>query len=359
MKPNSKTNLKPEDTFKPLVENAFDFLRKALEDFDKDEPKYSVIHFQAAIELILKARLMCEHWSLIISKTETANHEDFLSAKFKSVGIKEANNRLINIACDGLTGPECECFLNLSDHRNKLIHFYHQGLTKDKDEMEKIVAEQCNAWYHLHNVLVNRWGRYFSKFRKQIISIDKKMHKHREYLKTKYKNISPQIKASMERGYKFIKCPSCNFESLQEDESDKPFLTFGCLVCGFSQNGLIIDCPDCKAPIKFIGDGFEKCENCGRDFDPESLADALFDHAAAYMTIKDGEPYELGNCCYCDGFHTVVHYKDKYLCTGCLEVSDSIEYCQWCNEPNTGDMRGSYLNGCNHCDGKFGWDGDD
>ena len=43
-----------------LVENAMDFLHRSIDEFS-EHPKFSVIHFHAAVELFLKARLMAEH----------------------------------------------------------------------------------------------------------------------------------------------------------------------------------------------------------------------------------------------------------------------------------------------------------
>uniref|UniRef100_E6QVY9 HEPN domain-containing protein n=1 Tax=mine drainage metagenome TaxID=410659 RepID=E6QVY9_9ZZZZ len=51
--------MKKNVNFGKLVDNAFDFLDKAGREF-KSEPKYSVIHFYAALELFLKARLLHE-----------------------------------------------------------------------------------------------------------------------------------------------------------------------------------------------------------------------------------------------------------------------------------------------------------
>ena len=47
------------DIFDSLTRNAFDFLERGIAEFDKT-PKYSVIHFCAAVEMLLKARLMKE-----------------------------------------------------------------------------------------------------------------------------------------------------------------------------------------------------------------------------------------------------------------------------------------------------------
>jgi DNA-directed RNA polymerase subunit RPC12/RpoP len=47
-----------------------------------------------------------------------------------------------------------------------------------------------------------------------------------------------------------------------------------------------------------------------------------------------------------------------YVCASCFGEFDSLQWCGWCNEPNTGDMEGSYAFGCNHCGGKASWDND-
>jgi hypothetical protein len=138
-----------KNNFNLVVENAFDFFKKSLSEFDK-EPKYSVIHFHAAIELIMKARLLWEHWALIVTRPETANLKNFHSGDFQSVSIKDAKTRLESIVQDGLNQAEYQCFLRLSDHRNRVIHFYHPGYAGNKTELEKIVAEQCLAWYHVN-----------------------------------------------------------------------------------------------------------------------------------------------------------------------------------------------------------------
>ena len=55
----------PNELFVSLVRNAIDFLKKSVDELE-GSPKYSVIHFCSAIELFLKARLLVEHWTLII-----------------------------------------------------------------------------------------------------------------------------------------------------------------------------------------------------------------------------------------------------------------------------------------------------
>lgn len=92
-----KTKTKPQEMFDQLVENAIDFLSHSLEELE-EKPKYSVINFCVAIELFLKARLLLEHWSLVIEDPQNANITKFLSGEFKTVGIDDAIQRLEGIA---------------------------------------------------------------------------------------------------------------------------------------------------------------------------------------------------------------------------------------------------------------------
>ncbi|HDX8403318.1 TPA: hypothetical protein RQN00_003427 [Aeromonas dhakensis] len=64
-----------------LVDNAFDFLNKAVVELN-DYPKFSVINFHAAVELFLKARLMKENWSLVVSNRQEPNWDKFISGNF-------------------------------------------------------------------------------------------------------------------------------------------------------------------------------------------------------------------------------------------------------------------------------------
>jgi hypothetical protein len=79
---NMKRAKQEKNDFDLVVKNALDFFQKSLKEFDK-KPKYSVIHFHAAVELIMKARLLWEHWTLIITRPETANLKSFRSGDFQ------------------------------------------------------------------------------------------------------------------------------------------------------------------------------------------------------------------------------------------------------------------------------------
>ncbi len=57
----------PDAAFHRMTLNAMRFLRLAVQDV-ANRPDQMAIRVYTAIELILKARLLHEHWSLIVAK---------------------------------------------------------------------------------------------------------------------------------------------------------------------------------------------------------------------------------------------------------------------------------------------------
>jgi hypothetical protein len=104
-----RVSIKTSALFKSLVENGFDFLKKSVADIKKS-PKYSVINFCSAVEIFLKARLIREHWSLILAKPEFADVIKFKGGDFVSVSMEEAIRRLNNICSEKLSHEAEDAF---------------------------------------------------------------------------------------------------------------------------------------------------------------------------------------------------------------------------------------------------------
>lgn len=348
--------------FNRLVDNALDFLSRAVDDLEH-YPKYSIIHFHASVELFVKARLMAEHWTLVVAKRQEPDWERFVAGDFQSVTLDEAANRLEKVVNSGLSKKELEVFREVTKHRNKTVHFFHEAHTdkEAKELRQEIVKQQLSAWYFLHGLLTVQWKDTFSVWSAQITEIDKKLRNLHEFLGVVFENLSNEIATLKTKGVIFRDCPSCGFESQTHEDVRDSIYESECLVCGLTQRSLQVECPDCGELVFFENEGFSNCDNCGKRFEPEDVADILIDDGAAHIAAMDGDDsWNPGNCSDCDGYHTVVRTEnDEYICAGCFGVFESLQWCGWCNEPNTGDMEHSYWAGCNHCDGKAGWDKDD
>ncbi|MCE7051934.1 serine/arginine repetitive matrix protein 1 [Streptomyces purpurascens] len=139
------TRTAPSQLDFPLVRNGLDYLTSVVEHLDETESevtardvKYAVLHLQAAVEVLLKARLMAEHWSLVFSRPEDATRKALEEATLSSVSTDHAVTRLRNIAAVPITAKEEKALTGLGKHRNKLQHF---GLTAPARAVEAKAGE--------------------------------------------------------------------------------------------------------------------------------------------------------------------------------------------------------------------------
>ncbi len=334
-----------------------DFLSHSIDEF-KEHPKFSVIHFHTAVELFLKSRLMAEHWSLVVSNRGDSDWEKFIVGDFRSVTLIEAVDRLNKIIRSGFSKKDLKTFKSLTNHRNKIVHFFHESDSEEGNEKlrEAIAKEQLTTWYLLHKALTDRWSNVFSPWFVNLNEIDSRLRTHREFLQVIFDQKMPELENFKQHGYIFRNCLTCEFPSQKNIDEIGKLYEAECIVCGFTENCITIACPECEQPIVFRNEGFGKCENCNHSFDPNSLAEELVDDRNTYIARLEGDDsWQFGSCGECDGFHTVVRLDkegNNYLCTTCFGEFDSMETCGWCHELNTGDMADSYWFGCGICGGK-------
>lgn len=121
-----------DNMFNSLVSNAIDFLKHSVDELERS-PKYSVISFCSAIEIFLKARLLLEHWTLVVEDAGKANIDQFQSGESKTVGMEETISRLQNTAKVAIPQEALDSFDQLRRHRNKLVHFFHSAYVSKPD----------------------------------------------------------------------------------------------------------------------------------------------------------------------------------------------------------------------------------
>ena len=120
-----------------LTKNAFDFLETGIMEFD-DNPKYSIVHFSTAIEMFLKARLAHQDWKLLFSNQDKADWNKFKTGDFHAINTEEANKIIKTTEPNNKLIIDAHIsFRSLSNHRNKIIHFYHHGLESSQETKEK------------------------------------------------------------------------------------------------------------------------------------------------------------------------------------------------------------------------------
>ena len=345
---------KMKESNQAIFENGIDFLEKSLEEF-KGSPKYSILHFAVAVEILLKARLALEHWSLVVTKN--AHKANYIKGEFISVNLDETVKRLRDIVGENISDAEYKSFKKIAAHRNKVIHFYHGEINaeEESEELQRIIKEQCECWYHLKTLFTKKWRYHFKDQITHFEKLDWKMRRHLEYLSTVFDKKQPELEKHKKEGKIIGKCGYCSFDAVPYDIQYAELLNGYCLVCNWNNTILNLEC-ECGVPISFQNEGWGVCASCGKKYEPEDVY-ALIDELG-YDTSEWPDNDTPANCQSCDGYHTVAAIHDEYICSSCFEVSEHLGECQWCNENCTGDLENSYWKGCAVCEGKLGWDND-
>ena len=125
-----------------ILENGLDFVLTAVKDLlsiDENAPdskankrhiKYSLLHLSSGIELVLKYRLLQEHWTYVFSDMNKAASEKLKSGNFESAGIFTIIERLETFCDIKLKGDKkkrgngkAEILTDLRKKRNRIEHF--------------------------------------------------------------------------------------------------------------------------------------------------------------------------------------------------------------------------------------------
>ncbi len=337
--------------FDNLVENAFDFLERSLKQIE-EEPKYSVINFYSAIELFFKARLLKEHWSLIISKPSEANKIKFHNGDFISVNLKECVKRLKNICNENIDKKWVDILNDIKNHRNKLVHFFHKVNGKDSDKIIKnLMTEQFLGWCVIQNLLTCKWRGYFSKYQDRIKEINSFLNKHEQFLKTKYTANKPGIEERINKGKVFKECLFCNYKASQQIKTEYFYAYYACNVCNNQEKMLHIKCPECNNYTDTEFDNIEgiKCHHCSNKLNKQILLDEY------RVEEYDENSCTIIGCSSCGGTNIIENYNEEYLCLDCNEDYKSEQPCEYCYNFSLGLVSElSYLYGCSFCDGYTG-----
>jgi hypothetical protein len=313
-----------QKVFKALVDNGFDFFLRSAEELEHSQ-KFSVVHFATGVELLLKARLFHEHWTLIAAKPHECSWEDLKNGKAITISASQICSAIEKAACTDLSAQK-QLFKAIFDHRNRVIHFAPQ------EDIAKTVAEQCLAWHHLRRLLTQTWRLIFGEALTALARIEDKMRKNRGYLEVRLEQAKPELAGPSEAG-RLSTCPACELDAAVASVTKGRVVNVDCVVCDY--RGVAMR----SARLTRHLDGSETSEILD-ELDPTGEPDR-----AHCGTCCDNEP-----CVCMDG--------DDYVCVLCAERFEAVSVCECCNTRWAGwDNESSYYTGCDECDG-FDYDKD-
>lgn len=256
----------------PLLDNALDFLLSAAEHAGQNHPrswKYAILHLIAGIELLLKARLELEHWSLLFQDVDKASKSTFKSGDFRSADFESVCKRLEMISSVPIEKKDREQLYDLRKLRHKLEHF---GIDIDVPQVRSLVAKGLSlSTVFYENHLKEEIGDSEDEILGEIVI---HLREFEEFVRERLEAVLPSTVSS----YFLRECPRC-WQDTCEIQDDN---MLRCYFCGYYMDAQTLAeeltehdvdiCPECgRETLAFIiynneEAGWECCA-CGTDFD--------------------------------------------------------------------------------------------
>ena len=156
-----------------LLANGLDFLVSSAKHASRDEErswKYAVLHSWYGMELLLKARLAREHWTLLFYNIDQADKAKFAQGDFRSIDSNQAYNRLrqiCNVEIDRNDWKRLVFLRNLSNQVRHYVGVYNSNQAKslvwkctnigidfcNEQEMLNDSPEIQNLVYEINNLM--------------------------------------------------------------------------------------------------------------------------------------------------------------------------------------------------------------
>ncbi|WP_217547672.1 hypothetical protein [Streptomyces sp. GbtcB6] len=306
----------------PPVRNGIDYLASVVEHLDENESdvgprdlKYAVLHLQAAVEVLLKARLLREHWSLIFKDPGRATRKNFESGDFESCGTDAAVERLRDIAGITIDRKEVEALKDLTKDRNALQHY---GLTHNAGAVEARAGRVLDFLMRFLDteLLPLLQGPERERAMQDMIPVDAGVKNISSYVTRRLNRLRGEL-AGLES--QTIMCPTCEQMTLvvAPQSGDCRFCTaswdsaellvFDYLVCSDGQLARAYPCPQCDTTTFVEGVNF---------VDGPRLSDTLY----CFGCAARHEARDLANCSGCSRpwpIEADVDGSDTTLCPDC------------------------------------------
>ncbi|WP_326613346.1 hypothetical protein OG949_34070 [Streptomyces scopuliridis] len=316
----------------PPIANGLDYLLSATEHLTQDPVaeralKYAILHLAAGAEVLLKARLQLEHWSLVFKDPGQATRKALESGTLISCTPGEALQRLRDIANVVIGDKDSKTLTQLAQHRNALQHY---GLTGPSTEAPAVEARTAAVLDFLIRFLDEELLPALTAGERRAVQGEMTA------IRSRLESIASFAKKRMQR--------------LRAELDPVRAHT--------------VRCGECWQFALVIGGPRPRCHFCWNN---PSVAYALAHHAlielnrrvvdAAFTDLQTGS-LGLGERCDNCGCDTVMHgvmtaaYDDEdgalvALCFFCADVSPTQPTCLGCGRPHDKALNGSL--GCPAC----------
>ncbi|MEU7306278.1 hypothetical protein [Streptomyces sp. NPDC007206] len=203
------------EVYFPPVPNGLDYLVSVVEHLEAGtervsarDLKYAVLHLAAGAEVLLKARLQLEHWSLVFSDPAKAKRSELEDGSLTSCGPDETVHRLQNLAGVKITGNDRKALSTLAKDRNALQHYGLYNKNSNARAVESRAAEVLDFLIRfLDEDLLPALPKEeteaaeadLERIRGGLVQIE-------VYVKQRMQRLRPELEPLLDRT---VKCPDC------------------------------------------------------------------------------------------------------------------------------------------------------
>lgn len=299
-----------------LVDSGLDFLQRAVEEMTGDQPdnKYAALHLFSAIEVLIKARLIREHWTLACTKVDGATIAGLKNGDTHTVDPDAGLIRLKTTV--GLDIPkEQESKVNvLRKLRNRFAHF---AIVTTKGKTDIAIRSALGGGLDFAIWFLETYTRPVApKAEADLIDacleeLAKVLHELEAYLAERLETIKPKL----------------------------------------AKFDVLLDCPNCLQPaLTLTDDEPPKCLLCWWEAEGEDSADSYMYNVlneSEYTIIKDGGIWPVRTCPNCEQHAMVigvdlisnrpgVSLAGEFACV-CFSCSfearaGDVDQCSYCGE---------------------------
>ncbi|MGN2389592.1 hypothetical protein ACTACB_24960 [Pseudomonas syringae] len=344
-----------EELFNGLVRNALGFVHTSIDHLQK-KPKNAIVDLYTAIELFLKARLMSEHWTLMLAKPETGDLQNLAVGDFLSVYLDDALKRIGSILGDKIEAPAAENFKALGEHRNQIVHFAHSGMDDLGATQAGVIVEAWASWHYLYGLLNGPWKAVFELYSAELHMLNQRMMRQDEFIKARFGILQPQIEIQKKKGKEIMDCGRCKMTAAIVGENHQWGIDYSCMVCGVDDTALVscdaeLPCPGCGTPFKFFQGDVHNCQHCGHSIDTDVLIDLCSQHFSAGDSWCEEDTVHIASCHKCEHPHPSVFFiEGMWGCVACYDRGWGAVTCERCDAFVTGDMERIQYFACHKCE---------
>lgn len=279
-----------------VLENSLDFIVKSFEEIKNPKSlKYALLNFTSGMELLFKAILLNEHWSLTLENVDKIKEQSYANRNFMSVNWNNSIQRLKVFCKIDFKGVEND-LKDLKQLRNTIEHY---DCDFNPNSIMMLINKLTNFFV---NLLVNNFDT--NKFRKN------------------GKKLFEDIQSNL-------------FKSEEQYENAKK-LTEKKLK---DENKIAINvaCKTCKEKFLTEEKGYYKCNLCKQKLTAEDIASSFVENELKiYRTIEDDNNFPQHNCPECLKYSFVYHCKENgkqiAYCYNCKGDYPNAKRCERCKE---------------------------